>query len=60
MKLKSFFLYHCSKNKFKINNNQIEAIELLNKFYNNFFEVKFFIKFFNNFFLKKKKNWAFI
>ena len=59
MKLKSFFLYHCSKNKFKINNNQIETIELLNKFHNNFFEIKFFVKFFNKFFFKRKKKLGF-
>ena len=59
MKLKKIFLSYCSKNKFKINQNQIETIELLNKFYNNFIETKFFVKFFVKFFFKREKKLGF-
>ena len=44
--LKKNFLKYCSINKFEINKNQIEVIDLLSKFENNCFNKKFFFTFF--------------
>ncbi|MDC1223980.1 cell division protein ZapE [Pelagibacteraceae bacterium] len=48
--LKKKFLQYCYQNKLKINENQIEIVNLLNKFKNNCFNKNFFSTF-----LKKKK-----
>ena len=45
MKLNKIFLEHCKTNKFEINQNQLEIIDNLEKFYNENFTFKFFIKF---------------
>ena len=44
--LKNNFLKYCSANKLKINNCQIEVIDLLKIFYNNCFKKYFFLGFF--------------
>ena len=49
--LKSNFLNYCKENKFKINNNQINVVDLLIKFYIDCFKKTFFLKFFS----KKKR-----
>jgi len=49
--LKSNFLNYCKDNKFKINKNQINVVDLLIKFYIDCFKKSFFLKFIN----KKKK-----
>ena len=49
--LKKKFLQYCYQNKLKINENQIEIVNLLNKFKNNCFNKNFFSTF-----LKKKKD----
>jgi len=53
--LKKNFLQYCSKNKLKINDNQIEIIDLLIKFKNNCFSENFF----SGFFRKKTKKIGF-
>ena len=50
--LKKNFLQYCSKNKLKINDSQIEIIDLLIKFKNSCFNKNFFTSFFNK---KNKK-----
>ena len=52
--LKSNFLNYCKDNKFKINNNQINVVDLLIKFYINCFKKYFFLEF-----LSKKKKLGF-
>jgi len=49
--LKSNFLNYCKDNKFKINKNQINVVDLLIKFYIDCFKKSFFLKFIS----KKKK-----
>ena len=49
--LKSNFINYCKDNKFKINNNQINVVDLLIKFYIDCFKKSFFLKFIS----KKKK-----
>ena len=49
--LKSNFINYCKDNKFKINKNQINVVDLLIKFYIDCFKKSFFLKFIS----KKKK-----
>ena len=49
--LKSNFLNYCKDNKFKINDNQINVVDLLIKFYVDCFKKTLFLKFFS----KKKR-----
>ena len=51
MNLKNLFLNHCKSKKLEINSNQIKAIEVINKFYQNNFKHNFF----TSLFLKKEK-----
>ena len=50
MNLNKLFLSHCEKNKYEINQNQLEIVENLRNFYNNNFNQTFLKKIF------KKKN----
>ena len=52
MKLRELFLKHCNENKFEINQNQIEILEKLKKYYNENFNLNLFKKIFKR---KKKK-----
>ncbi len=54
--LKKNFIKHCKKNKFEVNNRQIEIIELLMKFYLKNFSSKSFI---SNIFSNKKNKLGF-
>jgi cell division protein ZapE len=51
MNLIKLFLNHCRTKGFEINNNQITAIEVINKFYQNNFDYNFFTNLFS-----KKEN----
>ena len=53
--LKKNFLQYCSENKLKVNKNQIEIIDLIIKFKNNFFNKNFF----SGLFRKEKKKLGF-